>query len=678
MLNTSLDRALATAKSKARAGATDEARQIYQSVLTKFPSNKRARRGLQALPAPVVTDAPEAELRQFMLLFENARYDQAVQLGERMVQRYPSDAMVRNLLGACFGETGQLDRAASCFFEAVRLDPRDAEAHYNLAQILPSLGRPGEALTCLVKALELSPEQREYWRSFAGLLQTITFKGYHENFAALFLKLLRQRDVCEPIYVLRPIIRLLKHHEAIKRASAAVEKDGNRALNLNTIIALSEIPLLSEILRLCIIPDPELEKVLTIARGGLLRHRGDKRFSAVSPQFQNALALHCHLNEYVWATTHEEREKLQDLEQELETGPRPFAALACLASYRSLADYSWRADLAQDANCREIFSVQVKASDVEAHIRQELEELTPIEDETSQAVQEQYEENPYPRWVSMVPNEAALSVTDYLSALGIPKTDAKPLPGTSPDVLVAGCGTGQQAIDVATRFSGARVLAVDLSRSSLAYAKRKTDELGLSNIEYKHADILRLDCLDQQFDVIESVGVLHHMAEPLDGWKILAGRLKPDGVMKIGLYSALARREIVAAREVISQLGLGGTKDDIRMFRQALMRGELEDHDELARLTKVDDFYSTSECRDMLFHVQEHRFTLQKVQAALETLGLDFLGFDLPTALKEGPKAHTLPPQGSLEALNAWDAFEQENPDTFIRMYQFWVRKAGA
>ena len=44
----------------------------------------------------------------------------------------------------------------------------------------------------------------------------------------------------------------------------------------------------------------------------------------------------------------------------------------------------------------------------------------------------------------------------------------------SPEILVAGCGTGQHALITASRFSNARVLAVDLSLSSLSYAMRKT------------------------------------------------------------------------------------------------------------------------------------------------------------------------------------------------------------
>jgi 2-polyprenyl-3-methyl-5-hydroxy-6-metoxy-1,4-benzoquinol methylase len=59
-----------------------------------------------------------------------------------------------------------------------------------------------------------------------------------------------------------------------------------------------------------------------------------------------------------------------------------------------------------------------------------------------------------------------------------------------------------------------KVTAVDLSRASLAYAQRKTNELGIISIKYLQADILNLGELGQEFDIIESAGVLHHMTIP--------------------------------------------------------------------------------------------------------------------------------------------------------------------
>src|SRR5215203_4748463 len=125
------------------------------------------------------------------------------------------------------------------------------------------------------------------------------------------------------------------------------------------------------------------------------------------------------------------------------------------------------------------------------------------------------------------------------------------------DVLIAGCGTGQHAIEAGQRFAGAQVLAVDLSLTSLSYAIRKTRALGLKNIEYGQADILKLGAIGRSFDLIESSGVLHHLADPAQGWGVLLSLLRPGGFMHIWLYSALARADIRAARAFIAQRGYG-------------------------------------------------------------------------------------------------------------------------
>jgi 2-polyprenyl-3-methyl-5-hydroxy-6-metoxy-1,4-benzoquinol methylase len=71
------------------------------------------------------------------------------------------------------------------------------------------------------------------------------------------------------------------------------------------------------------------------------------------------------------------------------------------------------------------------------------------------------------------------------------------------------------------------------------------------------ADILDLGKLSRQFDIVESAGVLHHMDDPVAGWRVLTDCLKPGGLMKIGLYSELARQHIVEMRQEISKAGIG-------------------------------------------------------------------------------------------------------------------------
>src|SRR5262249_3248982 len=94
------------------------------------------------------------------------------------------------------------------------------------------------------------------------------------------------------------------------------------------------------------------------------------------------------------------------------------------------------------------------------------------------------------------------------------------------------------------------------------------------------------------------------------------------------------------------------------------------------RLPGSVDFFATSECRDMLFHVQEHRMTLPQIAAFLAKNDLTFVGFELDTAVNGRYQAR-FPADRTMTDLDCWDTFEAENPTTFASMYQFWVQKAG-
>ena len=104
------------------------------------------------------------------------------------------------------------------------------------------------------------------------------------------------------------------------------------------------------------------------------------------------------------------------------------------------------------------------------------------------------------------------------------------------------------------------------------------------------------------------VGVLHHLAEPLAGWRVLVSLLRPGGQMRIGLYSEPARKLITEARARIATRGYRATPDDIRRCRQEMI-GE---PDRWRALIEPSDFYSMSGCRDLLFNVMEHCFTIRK------------------------------------------------------------------
>jgi hypothetical protein len=123
---------------------------------------------------------------------------------------------------------------------------------------------------------------------------------------------------------------------------------------------------------------------------------------------------------------------------------------------------------------------------------------------------------------------------------------------------------------------------------------------------------------------------------------------------------------------MIAANGLAADPDGIRRARAAISR--LPEDAPMRRLTHSADFYSLSECRDLLFHVQEHRLTLPEIRGFLDESGVRFLGFELGRDVLARYAAR-FPEDGTLSDLANWDTFERENPGTFQGMYQFWVQK---
>jgi 2-polyprenyl-3-methyl-5-hydroxy-6-metoxy-1,4-benzoquinol methylase len=398
-------------------------------------------------------------------------------------------------------------------------------------------------------------------------------------------------------------------------------------------------------------------------------------------RFFCAVAQQCFINEYVFAHTDREMEQARRLRarlvEALASGTSiPELWLVTVAAYFPLTDLPvtdlmlarpWSASVAA------LVARQAQERREEQQLQASMPRLTVIADNVSHLVRQQYEESPYPRWTKASPVGRPVTIDEYLRRrfplvpLGnVTRTKAL-------EILVAGCGTGQHSIETARQFAGAQVLAIDLSLTSLCYAKRKTRELGLSNIEYAQADILQLQSIGRAFDVIEVSGVLHHLADPMAGWRLLLSMLRPGGFMRLGLYSRTARRGVVDARRFIAKSGYRPCADDIRRCRQEL--ASFGDGTPIRRVAEWSDFFTTSACRDLLFHVQEHQLTLPEIKAFLNQNGLQFLGFDVAAHVLEEFRRR-FPDDRAMLDLDLWHIFETENALVFADMYQFWIQKA--
>jgi len=349
-----------------------------------------------------------------------------------------------------------------------------------------------------------------------------------------------------------------------------------------------------------------------------------------------------------------------------------------LATYRQLHSYPWSLKLAKipfPNILSNLVRVQVLECQAESAIRNTIHTITAVNQLTSKLVQQQYEENPYSRWVSTQTYSEQIRIRDLFSQINLlPHYSDLPY-SVSPNILIAGCGTGQQAIQTATRFLNAKVTAIDLSSSSLSYSIRKTRELGLKNVSFFQGDLLEFDTLESQFDIVESVGVLHHLLNPEEGLRKLVQRMKTGGLIRLGLYSEIARRDISIVRQLIKNKNLSSSLSDIRSLRNLIIDSSNLEFNKLQSVTVHNDFFSTSECRDLLFHVQEHCFNLIQIDDLLKIYGLTFLGFEfLENSLKDIFRNQM---SGYSEFnLQSWHQFELKNPNFFISMYQFWAIKA--
>ena len=354
----------------------------------------------------------------------------------------------------------------------------------------------------------------------------------------------------------------------------------------------------------------------------------------------------------------------------------PLLIAACYQPlHQSAAAASWLNTARPDNDpLQAVVTQQITEPQEEAKLAAAMPSLTPINDQVSQAVQAMYEESPYPRWVRIPKHSSPQPLNDFLSN-AFPLSGFTTLDTPAPlQVLIAGGGTGQHPIHTARRFTDTQIQVIDLSRHSLAYAQRKTRALGLNHLQFAQADILQIGQLNQRFDLIESVGVLHHMANPWAGWEALLSRLKPNGLMKLGFYSQIARQDINQLRDFIKAQGFANDPDAIRACRQHLIEHSQAQHMEDIFLMR--DFYSTSACRDLLFHVQEHQMTLPEINAFLQSHGLRFIGFETD-ATTLSTYHNAFPDDPAATNLCNWHQYEQQHPQTFISMYQFWVQKTA-
>jgi len=617
-----------------------------------------------------------------LTLWQLGRHDEALASYRAALGVDPDHAETLVNLGIARGEDGALEEAEALHARALAARPRDPVILNHLASVRLARGDSAGAMEMIRRSLAVQETPRAR-KLFVELARRFDWSGGDDEIRRIMVRALTE-PWDRPGALSHACARLIRSHAAIGPLVMRADAAWPSRLSLAQLLGdagftpLADDALLIPLLISAPSTDIPLERFLTMLRGAMMRELArNPEASAPAQAFAAALAQQCFINDYVFLPDRDElaaaAARAAGETADVAT-PMQLLLVAAYFPLHSLANAERLLERSWPAPVEAVLTQQVREPLRELRLRADIPRLTRIENPVSRLVQNQYEENPYPRWVRPAPDTPD-TIGSFLSSKFPFARFERPAGRGHQDILIAGCGTGQRSIAMARKFGAPHMLAVDLSLASLGYARRKSEELGLT-IVYAQADILELerdlDTGGRQFDLIESLGVLHHLADPWVGWRALLSLLRPGGFMLLGLYSEMARRPVLAARARIAERGFGGGADDIRSFRQELIQSG--DPRSYASILESEDFFSLSACRDLLFHVQEQRMSLAEIARFTQSHNLRLLGFELDDAVLAAYRKR-FPQDRAATDLACWEAFEADHPGLFGGMYIFWVQK---
>lgn len=607
-----------------------------------------------------------------------------------MAQR-PQRRPIKSDLGSLAHEAasrGDLQTSRRFLEEARRQDKTNADHAANHAAVCERMGDVDAALAALTDTLRLRPALEVAARRLSALLTRYDPRT-PENLDPFGLRIALGFDTLDHAPVAGAALARLKKTTRLGALLEEGHASGFAAVARGLVQRRTDDVLKDDLLLTAlekgIVKDPRLELLFSALRRTLLLDVPVDRFEDKAlTRFAVALMAQTINNSHVWHADTTEEAALAALTIDgvgLAAGEfEPSRRLLLAALYRPLdviaSELSAQALAALRPKAfRELVATHLTERRDENRIAAGIETLAAIEDVTSKRVAGQYEQAPYPRWTSlMLPAPGAIRQA-LVPFVGADKLGFFEQPF---DVLIAGCGTGRQALQTAVGFGpNARVLALDLSLASLAYAKRMAARHGISNITFARADILGLPRLGRRFRVIEAIGVLHHMGDPAAGLEALVECLEPGGLIYLGLYSKLSRGKIAELRKDPGYPGPDCSDAQARAYRGSLMQRE-ELKPELPGMGFLGsrDFYSLNEFRDLVLHQSERQHTLPEIEGMLGESGLTFRGFTHESIVRKA-FAQRFPDNPWPGRLADWHVFEEANPRIFDAMYRFWCEKTA-
>ena len=666
-----------------------------------------------------------------LIAAEEGDHTRAVELFRQAIEKSERHAFIFSNCALSLRDLGEVEQARTMLLKAIELEPTNATVLFNLANIHYELGDLRQALATYDQALSQRADFPQAIANYALIALEADEIALAKRLATRGVGLVSAPDpIARKLHVVLANIDSLMgfHKKALKRMKSLLQSDQSpeNLVEVTKLLALADPDDLTEgmlefvelalaqkwaapesivaavwpkvthqyqlletnrphawpklaleVLSNVVISDTETETWLTQRRAELLLRRDNSDLERREIAFFAALAQQCFLKNYLFddrilklprITSLADRIRAMILEG-ADVAPLLVLKYAARASLHTIPEASRLLELGRtDVSIASLLRQQIVNPLAERAIESTIPNLSTADFEDA-PVARRYHDHPYPQW-SWTRRVLQTEPFNLYLRQRLGHSKFAPLTGAPPlRLLVAGCGTGRHSHALAHALSESDITALDISRSSLAFGKRKALEDGLLNISYVQADLMHLSDWEERFDVIECAGVLHHLEDPVAGLKILSALLKPRGVIMLALYSERARRAIHELRNVLAYDPAQDEIERVHRAREMVMRDR-----RFASIMRYQDFYTMNGCLDLLAHPRETAYRPRQIEALLDSQNLSFLGFELSSKERAAFRSRFRSKDDLLD-LNLWDAHEMDHPQTFAAMYHFWAQK---
>lgn len=582
--------------------------------------------------------------------FKNNDLQEAARLYELSIKNNSNNVKALNNLAALSEELGDQNKAEYLYKRACNLPGPSAadklKFHQNLASAQEKNGKVNAALWTYQSATKIEGFTKSTIAfNYLDLLQSIHLTSFEAGIFASLAVLFDTDGIDNDA-----LARVYFSQIALKPAKTTHTKKDYPALVLD-IIESDQIAL--SLLSNSLISNHTIEKTIITIRQKFIASILSNNYNKTHQAFLTALKKQCKLNDFIYLIDKKELSSVEKLK---------------LKNLKESSAIKTDAQLILESYSEKKIINSLKSPyplDDQSPTQQKKEITPPIFLKSKTIIQDFYESNPYPTWTSK-PKHSESTLDQLFKTLNL-----KQAPPNN-NILVAGCGTGRHAIQIALTYPHAKIIGLDVSQASLQYAKNKRDEYEILNLEFIHGDLNNILSLNMEFSLIECIGVLHHLQDPLKGGQAILSALEDGGIAKIGLYSAYARTRIADLTSLASENGIPFTPSNLEKIRNLAIQNYK--YKRINEIVNSQDFFSRNGCMDLFFNPLEKAFTIRDIHSLVRTLNCEFAGFE-NGGQKESPALRKFNDRSNMDSLfYAWELFENSNQNFFSEMYLFWLK----